>query len=84
MQKKGMLTHTILPFGRNAIIAKVYRGPSWLDGHECIILDYAETSSMAHCIRDEIRQIGPHVSLGKVCTAPSMGRSHAMCRRYKR
>src|SRR5262249_18761733 len=42
--KKGALRNRILPFGLNAIIAKVYKGPSWLDGKECIVLDYSETS----------------------------------------
>ena len=30
--KKGVLRNRILPFGLNAIIAKVYKAPSWLDG----------------------------------------------------
>jgi hypothetical protein len=64
--KKGVLKNRILPFGLNAIIAKVYKGPSWLDGKECIVLDYSETSLLAHWIRDEIRQIGPGLYLGKV------------------
>ena len=50
----------------NAIIAKVYKGASWLDGKECIVLDYSETSLVAHWIRDEIRQIEPGLYLGKV------------------
>lgn len=64
--KKGVLKNRILPFGLNAIIAKVYKAPSWLDGKECIVLDYSETSLVAHWIRDEIRQIGPGLYLGKV------------------
>ena len=64
--QKGVLRNRILPFGLNAIIAKVYKGPSWLDGKECIILSYSETSLLAHWIRDEIRQIGPGLYLGKV------------------
>ena len=64
--KKGVLKNKILPFGLNAIIAKVYKAPSWLDGKECIVLDYSETSLIAHWIRDEIRQIGPRFYLGKV------------------
>lgn len=64
--KKGVLKNRILPFGLNAIIAKVYKGPSWLDGKECIVLDYSETSLVAHWIRDEIRQIDPGLYLGKV------------------
>lgn len=64
--QKGQLKNRILPFGLNAIIAKVYKGPSWLDGKECIVLDYSETSLVAHWIRDEIRQIGTGLYLGKV------------------
>ena len=45
--KKGLLKNRILPFGLNAIIAKVYKGPSWLDGKECIVLDYSDTSVVA-------------------------------------
>ena len=63
---KGVLRNKILPFGLNAIIAKVYKGPSWLDNKECIVLDYSETSLLAHWIRDEIREVAPHVYLGKV------------------
>jgi hypothetical protein len=64
--KKGVLKNKILPFGLNAIIAKVYKGPSWLDGKECIVLDYSDTSFVAQWIRDEIRQIEPKLYLGKV------------------
>jgi hypothetical protein len=64
--KHGSLKNRILPFGLNAIIAKVYKAPSWLDGKECIVLDYSETSLLAHWIRDEIRLIGPKFYLGKV------------------
>lgn len=63
---KGVLNNRILPFGLNAIIAKVYKGPSWLDGNECIVLDYSETSLVAHWIRDEIRLIAPGCYLGVV------------------
>jgi hypothetical protein len=64
--KTGTLKNRILPFGLNAIIARVYKGPSWLDGKECVVLDYSETSLVAHWIRDEIRLIGPRLYLGKV------------------
>jgi len=64
--KKGVLRNRILPFGLNAIIAKVYKAPSWLDGKECIVLDYSETSLLAQWIRDEIRLIAPRLYLGKV------------------
>ena len=64
--RKGVLKNRILPFGLNAIIAKVYKGSSWLDGKECIVLDYSDTSVIAQWIRDEIRQIEPGLYLGKV------------------
>lgn len=65
--KAGYLKNRITPLGLNAIVAKVYRAPSWLDGKECIVLDYSETSLVAHWIRDEIRLIQPPgLYLGKV------------------
>ena len=64
--KKGLLKNRILPFGFNAILARIYKAPSWLDGKECIVLDYSDTSLVAQWIRDEIRQIGPGLYLGKV------------------
>jgi hypothetical protein len=64
--EKGVLRNKILPLGLNAIIAKVYKGESWLDGKECIVLDYSDTSLLAQWIRDEIREISPGVYLGKV------------------
>jgi hypothetical protein len=63
---RGVLRNRILAFGLNAIVATVYKGNSWFDGKECIVLDYSETSLVAHWIRDEIRQIGPGMYLGKV------------------
>jgi hypothetical protein len=64
--KRGVLTNRILPLGLNAIVAEVYKDKSWLDGKECIVLDYSKTSLIAHWIRDEIRQIEPNFYLGKV------------------
>ena len=64
--QKGVLKNRILMFGVEAIVAKVYKGASWLDGKECIVLDYSETSLLAHWVRDEIRLIGPGFYLGKV------------------
>ena len=62
----GFLRNNILPFGLKAIVAKVYKAPSLLDGKECIVLDYSDTSLLASHIRDEIRMIEPGVYLGKV------------------
>jgi hypothetical protein len=62
----GVLRNRILAIGLNAIVAEVYKGPSLLDGKECIVLDYSKTSLVAQWIRDEIRQIAPKMYLGKV------------------
>jgi hypothetical protein len=64
--KHGVLSNRISVFGLNAIIAEVYKDASWLDGKECIVLDYSKTSLVAHWIRDEIRLIAPNFYLGKV------------------
>ena len=65
--KSSTLRNRIGPFGLNAIIARVYKAPSWLDGKECIVLDYSESSLVAHWVRDEIRLIQPPgLYLGKV------------------
>jgi hypothetical protein len=63
---KGVLKNKVSIFGFEAILAKVYKDASWLDGKECIVLDYSDTSLLAHYIRDEIRLIGPGFYLGKV------------------
>lgn len=64
--KYGFLRNEVLAFGVKAIVAKVYQGASWLDGKDCIVLDYSETSVLASHVRDEIRQIEPGFYLGKV------------------
>jgi hypothetical protein len=64
--KAGLLKNKLTALGLNAVIAKIYKAPSWLDGKECIVLDYSETSLIAHWIRDEIRLIAPSLYLGKV------------------
>lgn len=62
----GVLTNRISILGFNAIVAEVYKAPSWLDQQECIVLDYSKTSTVAHWIRDEIRLIAPNFYLGVV------------------
>jgi hypothetical protein len=62
----GTLTNRILAFGLNAIVAQVYKAPSWFDNQECIVLDYSKTSLLAEHVRDEIREIGPGMYLGVV------------------
>jgi hypothetical protein len=64
--KEGDLLNKVTILNVKAIRAKVYRGQSWLDGKETIVLDYSKTSFLAQKIRDEIREVGPGVYLGLV------------------
>lgn len=64
--KAGLLKNEISSFGIAAVVAKVYKGASWFDGKECIVLDYSQTSIVAGWIRDEIRMIEPGFYLGEV------------------
>ncbi len=64
--QRGTLKNRLLLLGTKAIIAQVYKGESWFDGKECIVLDYSHTSLVAQWIRDEIREVSPGVYLGVV------------------
>ncbi len=64
--RPGELQNEILPFGFDAVAARVYKGPSWFDDSECIVLDYSQTSRVASWIRDEIREVSPTLYLGMV------------------
>lgn len=64
--QRGVLTNRVSILGFSAILAEVYKGESWLDHKECIVLDYSKTSLAAHWIRDEIRLIAPNFYLGVV------------------
>jgi hypothetical protein len=60
------LRNRILPFGLNAVLARIKLEDSWLDRKPCIVLDYSETSIVAQWVRDEIRRVAPDLYLGKV------------------
>lgn len=62
---QGFLFNKVSLFGFHLIKAQIYRGNSWIDGEDTIILDYSKTSFVAKKIRDEIREIAPGVYLGQ-------------------
>jgi hypothetical protein len=62
----GTLRNKITPFGIRAIPAQVYKATSWVDGRECIVLDYSKSWLVARWIRDEIREVAPGQYLGVV------------------
>ena len=64
--KDATLQNKIGPASTELIVARVYYTQSWLDGKDCIVLDYSETSLFARKIRDEIREVAPRLYLGKV------------------
>ncbi|MEI6398885.1 MAG: hypothetical protein WCO71_08955 [Pseudomonadota bacterium] len=59
----GVLLNRV--FGFEAIKAKVFKADSLFDGNEAIIVDYQDTSVLCGPVRDEIRQIGDHLYLGR-------------------
>ncbi len=67
--QQGYVVNKVLPWGRRAVGARVYKGLSRLDGGECIVLDYSPTSLIARSIRDELREVHPGVYLGLVYAA---------------
>lgn len=64
--KDMLLVNKITVIGLRAIIADIKVEPSWIDGKDCIVLDYSKTSLVVHWVRDEIRLIGPGLYLGQV------------------
>lgn len=62
--RRGELRNLLTPFGIEAIVARVYAGPSWSDGKPCVVLDYARTSLLARWVRDELRLVAPDLYLG--------------------
>ena len=69
------LKNKVTPFGIRSIRAMVYVGDSWMvKGQQAIVIDYSKTSFVAQKIRDEIRQVGPGLYLGKVF----WGRKHVL------
>jgi hypothetical protein len=60
------LLNRVGPLSTHLIKADVYPADSWVDGRDCIVLDYSRTSFVARGIRDEIRLIAPRLYLGVV------------------
>jgi hypothetical protein len=63
---QGYLLNKVGPLGFHLIKARVYIAPSWFDSQPAIILDYSQTSLVAHKVRDEIREVSPGTFLGIV------------------
>ncbi len=62
---KGELRSRISPFGFRAMRARVFKDQSWLDGKECIAMDFSVSLPLPRGIRDEIREVAPGLYLGQ-------------------
>ena len=60
------LRNKVTPLGVQDVVAAVYKGDSWFDQKECVVLDYSKTSTLAKSVRDEIREVSPGLYLGIV------------------
>jgi hypothetical protein len=60
------LKNLLTPLAIEGIRAEVSHSTSWVDGRECVLLDYSRSSRICGWIRDEIREVAPGVYLGVV------------------
>lgn len=51
--------------GVHAVSAGVVTEPSFLDGRPCLVMQYAPNAAVFGNVRDELRQIGPELWLGR-------------------
>ena len=60
------LVNLVGPLRMRAIRARLSRDRSWVDGEECVLIDYSATSPVARMVRDEVRLVAPGLYLGVV------------------
>jgi hypothetical protein len=65
-RREALLCNKITPLRLRLIKAKLSHDASWVDKHECVLLDYSRTSSVARMVRDELRLVAPGLYLGVV------------------
>lgn len=71
---KNVLVNKVLGF--KAIRAKVFHGKGWFDDNQSIILDYKDTSLVAHFFVDEMRLVAPDIYLGRFYKRTPFGKIH--------
>jgi hypothetical protein len=59
--------------GFRAVKARLYFGPSWLDGQPALVMDYRGTSRVWADVRDEVREVAPGLFLGAMFRCKSAG-----------
>jgi hypothetical protein len=60
------LKNLIGPLGMRSIRALLSHDRSWVDGENCVLIDYSMTSIVARLVRDEVRLVAPDLYLGVV------------------
>lgn len=60
------LVNRITPVRLTGFPARVYQGPSWVDGRPCAVIDYSRSWLAARMVRDETRTVAPGLHLGVV------------------
>jgi hypothetical protein len=60
------LVNLVGPLRTRAIRARLSHDRSWVDGAECVLIDYSTTSVVARMVRDEVRLVAPGLYLGVV------------------
>ncbi|MGY1679336.1 hypothetical protein [Geodermatophilus sp. SYSU D01176] len=60
------LRNLVSPLRMRSIRALLSHDRSWVDGEECVLIDYSRTSVVARMVRDEIRLVAPGLYLGVV------------------
>ena len=71
----GGCTFTNQWLGFRAVDGPVIVGPSWADGAPCLVLDYPTTAAVFGNTRDELREIGEGLFLGRFyerCPCPRL------------
>jgi hypothetical protein len=58
------LENLVGPLGTRAVKALLSHDLSWVDGKDCVLIDYSTTSFVARPVRDEIRLVSPQLYLG--------------------
>jgi hypothetical protein len=60
------LKNLVGPLRMRSIRALLSHDRSWVDGRECVLIDYSTTSLVARMVRDEVRLVAPGLYLGVV------------------
>jgi hypothetical protein len=61
-----LLKNLIGPLGMRSIRGLLSHDRSWVDGENCVLIDYSTTSIVARSVRDEVRLVAPDLYLGVV------------------